>query len=106
MDKNQTMGMVERFVYGAVVYLVIKFGASYGMGPDEAAWIAGGVLALGGGAYSWWHNRPNNVLNRAGNAVPKNVDLVMTPTSRASAGERAEVFELARNTNDKITAKI
>jgi len=104
MNKDQGGGIIERVIYGAILFLVMKFGARFGLSSEDAAWIAGGGVALAGGAYAWYHNRPVAVMNRAGNAIPENTKLVIIPTAAASHDEKQEAKELAKASSDKVIA--
>lgn len=105
MNKDQGGGVIERVIYGAILYVVMKYGASWGLSADDAAWIAGGGVALAGGAYGWYHNRPASVLNRAANAIPDKAQLVITTAPSASAADRIDAHDLASTANDKVIAK-
>lgn len=105
MNKDQGGGIVERVIYGAILFLVMKFGGKFGLSSDDAAWIAGGGVALAGGAYAWYHNRPVAVMNRAGNAIPNNTELVIVPTAAATRSEKHEANELAKASSEKVTAQ-
>lgn len=105
MNKDQGSGIIERVVYGAVSFVVLRYGSKLGLTPDDAAWISGGAIALFGGAWAWWHNRPVSVLNRAGEAIPKEAKLVITATPGASVADRREVAQLGTATSGKVIAK-
>lgn len=105
MNKDQGSGVIERFIYGAVVFLVMRYGAKFGISGDAADWFAGGAVAAVGGAWAWWKNRPVSVLNRAGAAIPENTKLVIVPTAEATHVERREAVELANAASDKVVAQ-
>jgi hypothetical protein len=46
------------------------------------------------------------LLSRAGNAIPKNAELVITTTSSATHDEKIEARELANAASDKVIARI
>lgn len=105
MNKDQAGGIIERAIYGVVTFVVIRYGARLGLTADDAAWIAGGLVTLAGGTWAWLHNRPVSVLNRAGDAIPKNAELVIAPKPNATPAERREVVQLALAASDKVIAK-
>ena len=105
INQQQGTGISERVVYGAVTFLVIKYGSKFGFSADDAAWLAGGLLAFGGGAVGWYRNRPVALLNRASTVVPENAKLVITPTLAATHVEKVEVRDLANAANGKDEAR-
>lgn len=105
MNKDQGGGIIERVVYGVITFLVLRFGSKIGLTADDAAWLGGGTIALAGGAWAWWHNRPVAVLNRAADALPDNAKLVMRTAINATPAEKAEVFALGENTSPKVVAQ-
>ena len=102
MNKDQGTGILERVVYGAAMYAVMTFGQRFGLSPDDAAWVAGGAVALVGGVWGWWHNRPVSVLNRAAAAIPQEAKLVITTLPDASHADKLEAGKLASAANDKV----
>lgn len=105
MNKDQGSGIIERVVYGAVSFMVLRYGGKLGLTPDDAAWLAGGAIALFGGAWAWWHNRPVAVLNRAGEAIPKDAKLVIDIPPHVSTAERNEAEKLANMASEKVVAR-
>lgn len=105
MNKDQGGGIIERMVYGAITFLVLRYGSTLGLTADDAAWLGGGAIALGGGAWAWWHNRPVSILNRASEALPDNTKLIMRTAINATSAEKAEVFALGENTHPRVSAQ-
>ena len=102
MNKDQGTGIIERALYGAVVFLVARYGGKFGLTGEDAAWMAGGAVALAGGAWAWWRNRPVSVLNRAADAIPQDAKLVITTLPDASHADKLEAGKLASAANDKV----
>lgn len=105
MNKDQGYGIIERVIYGAVLWLGMKLVAAGYIDADTAAYIAAGAVTAVGSAYAWWHNRPVSVINRAADALPRNSVLVITPTPNASAADKSDAHELATAASDKVLAK-
>lgn len=105
MNRDQGTGIIERIIYGLVSFVVLRYGAKLGLTPDDAAWLAGGAIALFGGAYGWWHNRPVSVLNRAGDAIPPMAKLVIETVPSAPHAQRVEAAQLANAASDKVIVK-
>lgn len=105
ISKVQGVGITERLLYGAVGFLVMKFGARWGLSPDDVPWIVGGGIALVGGTRAWWVNRPTILLNDAASSAPKNSQLAIIPMAAASNVERAEMRALADASNEKVVSK-
>lgn len=105
MNKDQGGGILERMIYGAILYVVMKYGPRFGFSSEDAAWIAGGGVAAVGSIYAWIHNRPASVLSRAGDTLPDSAHLVITTNSFASAADKAEVHALADSASSKVVAK-
>lgn len=104
MNKDQSVGIIERVIYGVILAAAMKFVAWGYLDQDMAPYIAAGGVALVGGAYGWWHNRPASVLTRAGNTLPKNAELVIATAANASPTEKAEAHALANSASDKVVA--
>lgn len=105
LNKDQSTGISERLLYGGLLFVAMKLVALGYLEADMAPYVAAGGVALAGGAYAWWINRPGSLLSAAGNALPKNAELVITTTPGASPLEKAEVRELAASASDKVIAK-
>lgn len=105
MNKDQGKGIVERLLYGAILFVAMKFVAWGYIDAEMAAYIAAGGVAAAGAGWAWWNNRPSSLLTRAGDALPKNVDLVLTPNPGATSTDRKEAHALADAASDKVTAK-
>lgn len=105
MNKDQGSGIIERIVYGTLTFLVLRYGAKFGLTPDDAAWLGGGAIALGGGVWAWWHNRPVSVLNRASEVIPTGAKLVIATPVDATITERMDAHQLADAANPKVVAK-
>lgn len=99
MDKNQTTGVAERVLYGALLWLAMKCVQLGWFDADTAAYIAAGGVTLAGSAWAWWTNRPaalvksvsampavkaiavsDPALARAAAAADPATDVVVTPT--------------------------
>lgn len=106
MNKDQGTGIIERALYGVISVLLIKYGAMFGLTTDDAAWLAGGAIALGGGVIAFVRNRPVSVLNRAADAIPDNTKLVIAIPPNASSIEKEEAKSLATAASDKVIAKV
>lgn len=105
MNKDQAGGIVERLIYGAVLYLVMRYGPQFGLTAEDGAWLAGGAVAAVGGIYAFIHNRPVSMLNRTAAALPDSARLVIETSATAPRADRQEAVRLAVATVDKVTAK-
>lgn len=105
MNRDQTTGVAERILYAIILAAAMKLVERGWITADMATYIAAGGVMLAGGAWAWWINRPSALLSAAGNQLPKNADLVITPTSAASTEERKQIRELANASNEKVIAK-
>lgn len=105
MDKNQSSGIVERVIYGGLMFAVLQLGTHFGLKTEDAAYIAAGGVTLCFGAWAWWHNRPVGVLNRAADALPDNSHLVIQTAINATPAEKSEAFNLGEATGPKVTSR-
>ena len=105
MNKDQGTGIIERFSYGLVLAVAMKFVAWGWLSADMAPYVAGGVVGAAGAAYAWWINRPVALMNSAADQLPRNTMLVVTPTPNASSLDRAEANALAEASSAKVIAK-
>ena len=105
MNRDQTTGIAERVLYGALLWLTMKGVAIGWFDAEMAAYLAAGGVTLAGAAWAWWINRPAALMNAASNQLPKNSALVITTSGAASGVEKAEASALANASNDKVSAK-
>lgn len=106
MSKDQGTGILERTLYGVLVYLVAKYGPRLGLTVDDVPWLAGGIVVAIGGVIGWVHNRPVSLLDRAAASVPKSSQLVIQPGPDATMADVAKVRDLARKASDKVVAGV
>lgn len=66
-SRDQTTGIIERVIYGMVMFGLSKLVARGYIDGEMAAYIAGGVVTFAGGAYAWWINRPNALVAAVSN---------------------------------------
>lgn len=69
LTADQTKGILERVAYAVVMILTGKLVASGYISADDAAWIAGGAVALVGGTYGWIVNRPKALMQTASQQI-------------------------------------
>lgn len=105
INTGQSAGMGERFLYGLLNFFAVRAALRGWIDPAMAEYVASGGVMLIGGAYAWWINRPNKLLNAAANNLPKNAELVITTKPQASPVEKAEAHALAASSSEKVTAK-
>lgn len=64
----RTTGVIERVAWAAAVGIAMKLATLLGLDQETyVPWIATGILSLIGGAYGWWVNRPQKILEAASN---------------------------------------
>ena len=105
INRFQSMGAAERVAYGALVFLLGRLAARGYISPEMVDYIALGVISGGGAVWAWWINRPTVLLSDAAASLPKNSELVITPTSQATPIEKHEMRELANASSDKVVSK-
>lgn len=117
----RTIGMSERLAYSVLGWLAFKAVALGWIDVQDAPYIVDGVFGAAGAAmvsYGWWVNRPSKLradaasastpsemLTTAANTVPKNSELVIATTPRASPAEKREAHAIAQEASDKVVAK-
>jgi hypothetical protein len=105
MNRVQSFGIFERLLYGAFLFLAMQGVARKWWDADTAAYIATGALALVGGVWGWWVNRPSALLTDAASQLPGNAQLVITTRPIASLAEKVAVRALANSASDRVSAR-
>lgn len=104
MNKAMQMGLVERWIYTAVLGLAMQ-GVTRGWWDGETAtYIAVSIMGLGSSARGYWVNRPQRLLDDAAATLPKNAKLDMVPALNATHQEKTAIRDLAASTDTKVTA--
>lgn len=106
MANEMTTGIAERVLYGALLAGATKLVEKGYITSDMATYIAGGGLALAGGAWAWWINRPAKLLDAAAAQIPENGKLVITMPPHASAQDKDAAHDLARSAGENVVAKV
>ncbi len=105
MTKDQGYGIIERLLYGAILWVAMKFVAKGYIDTEMAAYIAAGGVAAAGSIYAWVHNAPGSLLTRASAPLPVDAKLVITTAPGASPAVKQEARALADSAGDKVVAK-
>lgn len=105
LNVDQGKGIAEGALYGAILLVAMKFVARGYIDADMAAYIAAGGVAAARSVRAWWNGRPSELLSRAGEQIPKNTELVITPLPSASHADKQEAVALAESASDKVKAK-
>lgn len=103
MANDQSIGVSERVLYGAVIFSTAKLVQNNYITADMQAYIAAGVVTLGGGTWAWWNNRPARVIDRAAAQLPEKAKLVIETAPDASLEDKVIVKDLVQATSDKVT---
>lgn len=103
MATDQSVGVFERVLYGAVIFSTAKLVQNNYITADLQAYLAAGAVTFGGGAWAWWNNRPARVIDRAAAQLPDKAKLVIETAPDASYKDKVIVEELVQATSEKVT---
>lgn len=103
MANDQSVGVSERVLYGAVIFATAKLVQNNYITADMQAYIAAGIVTFGGGAVAWWQNRPARIIDRAAAQLPDKTKLVIETAPDAPSKVKDIVHELVQATSEKVT---
>jgi len=70
--KDQGVGVAERLMYGAFLWVAMQLVAKGFIDAEMASYLAAGAVGAVGSVRAWWVNRPKALVEAASNVIGEN----------------------------------